>query len=111
MPRRQRTNAELVDYSNHVLYEMEQLAEAAERLAASEVQGADLPKVISNALLESIAIHARNLVEFAYMNKAKAMKHDCVIAAEYIPKWQGAVPNKRSFYMRWRAVPAGKSCI
>lgn len=65
MPRNQPSGEELHEDSHHVLPEMEQMAGAVQRLAGLRASGQKAPEVDENALLESIVMHARGLIECA----------------------------------------------
>jgi hypothetical protein len=84
MARPKRSTAELVDASEHLRYEMDMLVETAKELES----GNSRPDVITNALVESFAVHTRALVAFFYPDTHPTWDND-VIAADYAPQWPG----------------------
>jgi len=103
MARRQPSDADLQEDSHHVLYEMEQLAGAVNRLAGIAAAGQKPPDIDANALLENVALHARALIEFAYGDPKKARSDD-VIAADFLPEWPDIRPEMTDFLeeVKWR---------
>jgi hypothetical protein len=97
MPRKPPTDSELVEYSHHVIYEIEQFAGAVEKLAAAKIATGGPESVIANSLLENVVLHARNLIEFAYETPRKAKERDYVVAADYIPTWPQDRPTLTAF--------------
>jgi hypothetical protein len=81
MARPHRTDAELREASNHVAYGLNQLAQAAERLARAEPDRIADP-IIRNALIESFVGHVRPLMEFFDSNAAKAHDDD-ILAIDF----------------------------
>src|SRR5258708_17002608 len=62
------SDPDLIAYSNeHVKYEISMLLDCGNLLTHSfQSESPDLATVLRNALLESFAIHLRNLVDFLY---------------------------------------------
>ena len=90
MKRKQRTQQELRDASDHLYYEIWMLTSLAKHMA-SGITGEGF---INNAFLESFTIHARGLLYFLYDEKPKP---DDVIADDFFPtsqKWKEARPEK-----------------
>jgi hypothetical protein len=87
MPRRQLNDAELIEDSHHVLYEMQQLTGAVQQLASAAIDPeARLPDSVGNALLENVAMHGRALIEFAYPT-GDSPRSDDVAAVDFLPSW------------------------
>lgn len=78
MNRKKRSLEQLRQISAHLHYEVEMLSSAARGLASGIASGS----AMNNALLESFAIHLRNLVEFLWPEKPK---NDHVIAQDFFP--------------------------
>jgi hypothetical protein len=79
--KQQLSDAELTAYSEeHLLYELRMLYFAGTELAKT------LPDPLRSALLESFAIHLRNLIDFFTVPKGKERDTD-VIAADFAPAW------------------------
>lgn len=75
--------------AEHLRYEIGMFVETATVLA--QIMPTQVPKVIKNALVESFAIHVRNLIEFLYLPANP--KSDDVTADHYvdnIPAWHAA---------------------
>jgi hypothetical protein len=71
------SDRELLDYSReHVIYELWMFRSVAQALT-SPVQ---ISQALRNALIESSAIHLRNLIDFLYPGQIQA---DDVVAAEF----------------------------
>jgi len=96
MARQQPTDAELKLDSHHVLYEIEQLDGAVKRLAGLRASGQQAPEVDENALLESIAVHARALIEFVWADPELARPDD-VVASDFVPEWPAIRPEMSEF--------------
>lgn len=94
MSRAQPSDEELREDSHHVLYEMEQMAGAVERLAGLRAAGQSGPEVDENALLESVVLHARGLIEFVYSDHPRA---DDVVASDFLPTWPDVRPPMTDF--------------
>lgn len=94
MPRKQPTDEELREDSHHVLYEMEQMAGAVQRLAVLRAAGQNGPEIDENALLESVVMHARSLIEFAYSANPRP---DDVVAIDFLPAWPDLRPKMSDF--------------
>jgi len=75
----------LVDASEHLLYEIEMFVGTAKLLASAQPD-----PIITNALLESYAIHARALTDFFYPNNPR---NDDVLAKHYAPDWEDKHPT------------------
>ena len=63
------SDSELLKYANeHLQYEIDLLTWSAGILAslASHIDKGQLPRAIRNSILESFALHARNLIDFLY---------------------------------------------
>lgn len=72
------TDQELRDYSKeHVVYELSMFRAVGEALIAP----VQISQALRNALIESFAIHLRNLIDFFYPTQVQA---DDVIAAEFL---------------------------
>lgn len=104
--RDQRTGEELQNKSDHLFYEWKMLTEIEQAYQARRAAN----QFVQNLLIESFAIHGRNLVHFlyAYEGKNPPRKNDA-IAEDYFPSpgvWQKARPpmpdalqyNKFGFY-------------
>ena len=107
--RKQPNDEELRKDSHHVLYEIEQLSGAVARLSDQRRSGEQVPEVDENALLESIAVHARALIEFAYADPDTARSDD-VIAADFLPDWPQIRPPESKF-LRQMKVQADKQIM
>lgn len=87
------SDAELIAYSKeHVYYEIQMLCGCLQLLMANlQSPSQALVGVMRNALLESFAIHLRNLVDFLYPN---TVKDSDVLADDFFPhaKRPGAFP-------------------
>jgi hypothetical protein len=94
VPRKQPSDEELREDSHHVLYEMEQMAGAVQRLAGLRATGQNGPEVDENALLESVVMHARGLIEFAYSDRPRP---DDVVAIDFLPDWPEVRPPMSGF--------------
>jgi hypothetical protein len=94
MAREQPTDDQLVEDSHHVLYEMEQIAGAVKRLAGLRAAGQEAPEVDENALLESIVMHARGLIEFTYSDNPRG---DDINASDFVPDWREIRPAQTPF--------------
>lgn len=94
MSRKQPSDEELREDSHHLLYEMEQMAGAVQRLAGLRVAGQNAPEVDENALLESVVMHARGLIEFAYSDYPRP---DDVVATDFLPDWPNLRPPITDF--------------
>jgi hypothetical protein len=73
---------------------MEQMAHAVQRLAGLRAAGQNGPEVDENALLESVVLHARGLIEFAYSDHPRA---DDVVASDFLPTWPDVRPPMTDF--------------
>ena len=85
MGRKKRTPNELGRVSEHLHYEVQMLL-------VSEITGQG---TLHNALVESFAIHLRNMLDFLWHNKPKR-KSDWVIAADFFPSpsdWEKLRPE------------------
>ena len=85
MPKK-RTKQELINASEHVCYEIWMLDQVGRALA----YGLTGIEPLHNALINSFAIHARNLIDFLYKAKAE-VKSDMIIAEHYFSdpeKWK-----------------------
>jgi hypothetical protein len=76
MARRRRTSVELNRVSEDLRYEVQMLHAAAQGLASQVLA----PSPAHNALIESFAIHARNLIDFFWLDSDKS---DDVLAADF----------------------------
>jgi hypothetical protein len=76
----------LVDASEHLLYEIEMFVGTANLLMSTQPDS-----IITNALLESYAIHARALTDFFY--PPRTYKKNDVIAENYVPDWRDKRPS------------------
>lgn len=94
MTRRSRTQDDLRTASNHLQYEIWMFSELPELLRTAEA----LPAVHRNALVESFAIHIRDLIGFFY---AGTSPHgDDIIAEDFFPEpdiWRNAIPAKSDY--------------
>ena len=84
------TDQQLLDYSEeHLLYELHIFRWVAENLPADK-------GFVLSALLESFAIHLRNLIDFLYTQPGKA-RNDDLVAADFFDSpdaWDpGAIPK------------------
>jgi hypothetical protein len=89
--RKKRTADELRRISEDLHYEVQMLLGSAQALA-SETTGEG---TLRNALVESFAIHCRNMLDFLWPDKPKR-KGDCVIAADFFPSpsdWEKLRPE------------------
>ena len=87
MAREQRLEAELQEASKHLHYEVQMLHAVA---VASGLFGSG---PITNALVESFAIHVRNLIDFFYL---KEPRQDDLIAEDFFAdaaQWRSVRPN------------------
>jgi hypothetical protein len=81
--RRKPTDRELLAFSTHLLYEIEMSGATMQGLAAIDpLEASNFRTTLRNALMESWALHVRNLLSFLY--DTRAGKGD-VIAADFIP--------------------------
>jgi hypothetical protein len=97
MARKQPTDRELIEDSHHVLYEMEQMTGAVNQLASAELNPDNpLPDVLSNALIENVAMHGRALIEFAYPTQDNPRPDD-VAAVDFLPDWPNIRPPLSTF--------------
>jgi hypothetical protein len=90
MARSPRTDEELkAILREHLQYEMDMLQGTMKRLKSGNVDD-----VISNALIESYALHVRNLLHFVYPGKHK--DDDDVLAADFFDDgcWAGKEPQR-----------------
>jgi hypothetical protein len=92
--REQPNDEELREDSHHVLYEMEQMSGAVERLAGLRAAGQSGPEVDENALMESVVLHARGLIEFAYSDHPR---DDDVVASDFLQDWPDVRPPMTDF--------------
>ncbi len=91
MGRKKRTPNELRRVSEHLHYEMQMLPGSAQGLV-SEITGQG---TLHNALVESFAIHVRNMLDFLWPDKPKR-KSEWVIAADVFPSpsdWEKLRPR------------------
>jgi hypothetical protein len=83
-PPKSLTDAQLQQYADqHLQYEIDMLVWSAGILAflvAHKAEG-DLPSAINNGLLNSFALHARNLISFLY-SRSRALDHATDIVLE-----------------------------
>ncbi|MBW1996727.1 MAG: hypothetical protein JRJ29_02045 [Deltaproteobacteria bacterium] len=79
MARKKRTDDELRAASDHLWYEIWML-NSCTQLLASGIND----RVIKNALIESFAIHARQLLHFLYPDRYK-VKEDDLVAYDFFP--------------------------
>lgn len=91
-----RSDQDLVEISNHLLYEIQMLFETARALAtADRASERDVRMwATHNALLESFIIHARVLLDFLYSSRRKP---DDVIAQDFLDNasaWLQQRPKK-----------------
>jgi hypothetical protein len=79
------SNPGLIAYSKeHVLYEISMLVECGHLLARSfQSESVDLARVLRNVVVESFAIHLRNLVDFLY--PGKYVHNTDVLADHFFP--------------------------
>jgi hypothetical protein len=99
-PRLVYTDQQLLDFSEeHLLYELNILRWLVETIPATK-KGFGL-----SALLESFAIHLRNLIEFLYTSPNDARADDVVAADFYDPLggWKPGVPSASLSAARERA--------
>ena len=81
------TDAELTAYSGeHVYYELQYLW-----YAANELSKIAKPTPMASVFIESFGIHLRNLIDFFYTKAGKELNDD-VIAADFCPGWNEAIP-------------------
>ena len=76
MPRKQRSNEELQDASNHLHYEVWMLNSLAQAIAS----GIANQGWLTNALLESFVVHVRGVMDFLYND---APQNDDVAAQDF----------------------------
>ena len=89
--RKKRTPDELRRVSEHLHYEVQMLLGSAQALASETTADGTL----RNALVESFAIHFRNMLDFLWPDKPKR-KSDWVIAADFFPSpsdWEKLRPE------------------
>lgn len=91
MGRKKRTPDELRRVSEHLHYEVQMLLGSAQGLdSETKAKG-----TLHNALVESFAIHLRNMLDFLWPDKPKR-KSDWVIAADFFPSpsdWEKLRPE------------------
>jgi len=90
MGRKERTEEELRKASEHLCYEIWMLQAVARELLSGRVG----QRVLNNALIESFAIHTRNLLDFLYSGNPW---EDDVIAEDFFPPaedWAKERPEK-----------------
>lgn len=78
MPRKQRSNEELQEVSNHLHYELWMLSSLAQAMESGIADRGWL----ANALLESFVIHVRNVLDFLYNDHPQS---DDVVAQDFFP--------------------------
>jgi hypothetical protein len=78
--------------SEHLCYEVTMLRFTARQLAERQAEG-DEPK---NALLESFAIHVRNLMNFFFRKESSRVKNE-MLALDYLDNWN---PPKSEYLRR-----------
>ncbi len=86
MSRPSRTDAQLIEDSRHILYELEMLDESFRALTALKLSGEKWPRFIMNSWLETLLLHTRNLVDFAC--PPPSAKGTDIIAVDFIPGWE-----------------------
>jgi hypothetical protein len=74
----------------HLLYEAEMLYEVTGKLMNRHHKD-DL--VVENALLESLGVHSRNLIDFLWLDKP--MKDTDAIASDYVDHWKAPAMSER----------------
>jgi hypothetical protein len=97
MARKRRSDEDLVAISEHLLYEIDLLYKTARVLATFGHAQDSKAIIIRNALLESFAIHTRNLIDFFYQDKPNS---DQVIAQDFFDNgdlWVQQRPTKSQF--------------
>ena len=100
MERKKRTPNELGRVSEHLHYEVQMLL-------VSEITGQG---TLHNALVESFAIHVRNMLDFLWPDKPKR-KSDWVIAADFFPSpsdWEKLRPKISQLLVDSRPAPQSK---
>ncbi len=86
------TDRELLEFSEHVIYEMQMLVSIPKRFLSRNDD-----TTTQNALLEAFALHARQLVDFLYDNKGTRAKPDEIVACDYFDDpltWKKGRPGK-----------------
>jgi hypothetical protein len=80
--RKKRTDKELVDVSEHLLYEIQMLFGTAQAMGTLDLEGENDVRrwAIRNALVESFTVHARILLDFLFSTEPKP---DDVIAEDF----------------------------
>lgn len=80
MPWKKRTNEELKQISGHLLYEYHLFNACIKLIPSPIIQTND---ALRSALIESFAIHTRNLLKFFYDEK---LREDDVVASDFYPE-------------------------
>jgi hypothetical protein len=80
---KKRTREELIEMAEHIHYEIWMLNHTCYILSS----GYFLASAAHNTILESFAIHVRNLIDFLYEKKAN-VKGDAIVAEHYFPNPQ-----------------------
>jgi hypothetical protein len=103
MPTRTYTDDQLLEYSGeHLLYELQIF-----RWVKNEAQSQEQPSFLLSALLESFAIHLRNLTDFLF-TLPKDARTDDIVAADYFDSPGAWTPGNRSTTLGEAQVRANK---
>jgi hypothetical protein len=85
-----RTNEELRQFSEHLLYELQMLFRLADRLRAHTDGEVQLPWEVEMACIESFAIHMRTLEQFVWRDREGDRFPDDAYASDYFPPGEWA---------------------
>lgn len=88
--RRPRTSDELHELAEHLLYECSMLKKTTDILGTGEFTGQVLPDPMHNALLESLTMHARALINFFY--PPRRQYEDDAFAKDFYADWTSIRP-------------------